>query len=46
MTKNIIIDDIISYAKLHKRLIKEIGNNETKENLIMEYGGVAASPYY
>lgn len=39
------IDDKLSFDKLHKRLIKEIGDREKAENVLLERGGVAASPY-
>ena len=38
-------DDKLSFNKLHKRLIKEIGDREKVENVLLERGGVAASPY-
>lgn len=38
-------DDNLSFNKLHKRLIKEIGDREKVENVLLERGGVAASPY-
>ena len=41
----ITTDDKLSFNKLHKRLIKEIGDREKVENVLLERGGVAASPY-
>lgn len=38
-------DDRLSFNKLHKRLIKEIEDRENAENVLLERGGVAASPY-
>lgn len=38
-------DDKLSFNKLHKRLIKEIGDREHVENVLLERGGVAVSPY-
>ena len=38
-------DDKLSFNKLHKRLIKEIGDREKVENVLLERGGVAVSPY-
>lgn len=38
-------DDNLSFNKLHKRLIKEIADREKVENVLLERGGVAASPY-
>lgn len=38
-------DDRLSFNKLHKRLIKEIEDREKVENVLLERGGVAASPY-
>lgn len=38
-------DDKLSFNKLHKRLIKEIGDREKVENALLEQGGVAVSPY-
>ena len=39
------MDDKLSFNKLRKRLIKEIGDRENAENVLLERGGVAASPY-
>lgn len=39
------MDDKLSFNKLHKRLIKEIEDRENAENVLLERGGVAASPY-
>lgn len=38
-------DDRLSFNKLHKRLIKEIEDRENAENVLLERGGIAASPY-
>lgn len=39
------VDDVVSFEKIHKRIIKEINDYEERSKYMAENGGVAASPY-